>query len=138
MGQSVLVRSRGAERFDGPIVLAGGISDGTALWAARVLGADLGYMGTKFIATRESLATDEYRSALVESTLDDVTQTTLLTGLPTNMLRPWLESVTGEQAGDSFDHRRLLDPRDGWRHRSTHAKTGPPVTHCSSWSGPIV
>jgi len=37
--------------FDGPIVLAGGISDGAALWAAEILGCDLAYMGTKFIAT---------------------------------------------------------------------------------------
>ena len=42
--------------FDGPIVLAGGISDGHALWAAEVLGCDLAYMGTKFIATHESMA----------------------------------------------------------------------------------
>ena len=42
--------------FDGPIVLAGGISDGHALRAAQALGCDLAYMGTKFIATRESMA----------------------------------------------------------------------------------
>ena len=42
--------------FDGPLVLAGGISDGHALHAAEALGCDLGYMGTRFIATRESLA----------------------------------------------------------------------------------
>ena len=42
--------------FDGPIVLAGGISDGHALRAAEALGCDLAYMGTKFIATRESMA----------------------------------------------------------------------------------
>ena len=42
--------------FDGPIVLAGGIGDGHALRAAQALGCDLAYMGTKFIATRESIA----------------------------------------------------------------------------------
>lgn len=47
------------EMFDGPIVLAGGIIDGVALRAAETLGCDLAYMGTKFIATRESLATAE-------------------------------------------------------------------------------
>ncbi|WP_069164625.1 NAD(P)H-dependent flavin oxidoreductase [Nocardia altamirensis] len=101
-------------RFDGPIVLAGGISDGAALWAARVLGADLGYMGTKFIATTESLAGDEYRSALVDSTMDDVTTSAKLTGLPTNVLRSWLDSVDGDQATSGFDQQRLLDPRDAW------------------------
>ena len=50
------------QEYDGPIVLAGGISDGVALRAAQVLGCDLAYMGTRFIATRESLAPDAYRS----------------------------------------------------------------------------
>jgi len=74
--------------FDGPIVLAGGISDGAALWAAEILGCDLAYMGTKFIATRESLAKESYKEMLVKSRLDDVLLTRAFTGLETNMLRP--------------------------------------------------
>lgn len=74
--------------YDGPIVLAGGISDGVALHAAEALGADLAYMGTKFIATRESMAADRYKALLVESRLDDVLLTRAFTGLETNMLRP--------------------------------------------------
>ncbi|MGJ5023799.1 NAD(P)H-dependent flavin oxidoreductase [Bradyrhizobium oligotrophicum] len=74
--------------FDGPIVLAGGISDGVALRAAEVLGCDLAYMGTKFIATRESLADDPYKAMLVASSADDVLLTSAFTGLPTSMLRP--------------------------------------------------
>ncbi|MGJ5050253.1 NAD(P)H-dependent flavin oxidoreductase [Bradyrhizobium oligotrophicum] len=74
--------------FDGPIVLAGGISDGVALRAAEVLGCDLAYMGTKFIATRESLADDRYKAMLVASSADDVLLTSAFTGLPTSMLRP--------------------------------------------------
>src|SRR5579863_1068279 len=74
--------------FDGPIVLAGGISDGHALWAAEVLGADLAYMGTKFIATRESLAPERYKEMLVASEFDDILLTRAFTGLETNMLRP--------------------------------------------------
>src|ERR1700712_3886353 len=60
------------ERFDGPLVLAGGISDGVSILAAEVLGADLVYLGTRLIATCESLADEAYRQALVEATLDDV------------------------------------------------------------------
>ena len=56
--------------FDGIVVLAGGISDGRALRAAEVLGADLAYMGTKFIATRESLAPEAYREMVVRATAD--------------------------------------------------------------------
>jgi nitronate monooxygenase len=76
------------EFFDGPLVLAGGISDGTALRAAIALGCDLGYMGTRFIATEESMATDAYRQMLVDSSMDDVVLTRAFTGLPTNMLKP--------------------------------------------------
>jgi nitronate monooxygenase len=74
--------------FEGPIVLAGGISDGHALWAAEVLGCDLAYMGTKFIATHESMAPPAYKKMLVESGMDDVMLTQAFTGLDTNMLKP--------------------------------------------------
>jgi nitronate monooxygenase len=81
------------EFFHGPLVLAGGIADGVALRAATVLGADLGYMGTRFIAATESLAAPEYRRMLVDSTLDDIVLTSAFTGLPTNMLRPALDAA---------------------------------------------
>jgi nitronate monooxygenase len=74
--------------FAGPIVLAGGISDGRALRAAEVLGCELGYMGTKFIATRESMADERYKAMLVQSSADDILLTTAFTGLQTNMLKP--------------------------------------------------
>jgi nitronate monooxygenase len=74
--------------FDGPLVLAGGVSDGAALFAAEALGCDLGYMGTKFIATTESMAAPAYREMLVESEADDILLTRAFTGLETNMLRP--------------------------------------------------
>ncbi|WP_271623500.1 NAD(P)H-dependent flavin oxidoreductase [Bradyrhizobium sp. CCBAU 11430] len=74
--------------FDGTIALAGGISDGISLAAARLLGCDLGYMGTRFIATRESMASVPYREMLVASTLDDVMLTRAFTGLDVSMLRP--------------------------------------------------
>jgi nitronate monooxygenase len=74
--------------FDGPIVLAGGIGDGHALRAARALGCDLAYMGTRFIATHESMADARYKQMLVASSADDIVLTTAFTGLQTNMLRP--------------------------------------------------
>jgi nitronate monooxygenase len=74
--------------FDGPIVLAGGIGDGHALRAALALGCDLAYMGTKFIATNESMADARYKEMLVASSADDILLTTAFTGLQTNMLRP--------------------------------------------------
>ena len=79
--------------FDGPLVLAGGISDGHALRAAQALGCDLAYMGTKFIATRESMADGRYKEMLVTSSADDILLTTAFTGLQTNMLRPSIEAA---------------------------------------------
>ncbi len=74
--------------FDGPVVLAGGIGDGHALRAAQALGCDLAYMGTKFIATAESMADPRYKAMLAASSADDILLTTAFTGLQTNMLRP--------------------------------------------------
>jgi len=74
--------------FDGPLVLAGGISDGHALYAAEVLGCELSYMGTRFIATIESMAPEAYKAMLVEASADDILLTKAFTGLQTNMLRP--------------------------------------------------
>jgi nitronate monooxygenase len=74
--------------FEGPIVLAGGIGDGHALRAARALGCDLAYMGTKFIATNESMADPRYKEMLVACSADDILLTKAFTGLQTNMLRP--------------------------------------------------
>jgi len=99
--------------FDGPIVLAGGMSDGAALWAARALGCDLGYMGTPFIATHESMASAEYRRMLVDASADDIQLTRAITGLPANILRPSLlaagldpqqldEGITPERARELF------------------------------------
>ncbi len=76
--------------FDGPLVLAGGVGDGAALYAAEALGCDLAYMGTKFIATPESLAADAYKTMLVASSADDILLTRAFTGLQTNMLKPSL------------------------------------------------
>jgi nitronate monooxygenase len=74
--------------FDGPVVLAGGLSDGVSLHAALTLGCDLGYMGTRFIATTESMAAAGYKQMLVASRLDDIHLTRAFTGLQANFLRP--------------------------------------------------
>lgn len=74
--------------YDGPIVMAGGISDGHAVFAAQALGCDFAYMGTKFIATAESLAEPDYKQMLIDSRLDDVLLSRAFTGLETNTLIP--------------------------------------------------
>ena len=79
--------------WGGIVVMAGGMADGHAIAAAQVLGCDLAYMGTRFIATRESLAKDAYKQMLVRSRLDDVLLTRAFTGLETNMLRPSIKAA---------------------------------------------
>ncbi len=74
--------------YDGPLVLAGGVSDGTALWAANVCGYDLGYLGTKLIATTESGASPEWRRAVVDATLDDIVLGTSPNGIAASLLPP--------------------------------------------------
>lgn len=59
--------------YDGPLVLAGGMSDGAALWAALCAGYDLAMFGTRFIATHESNVTTKWQAALERFTMDDVT-----------------------------------------------------------------
>lgn len=79
--------------WGGIVVMAGGMADGRAIAAAEMLGCDLAYMGTKFIATRESLAKDDYKRMLVASRMDDVLLTRAFTGLETNMLRPSIKAA---------------------------------------------
>src|SRR6185436_16844617 len=64
-----------------------------SLRAAQALGCDLAYMGTKFIATRESLADPRYKEMLVAGSADAILLTTAFTGLQTNMLRPSIEAA---------------------------------------------
>jgi nitronate monooxygenase len=93
--------------FDGPIVLAGGIGDGHALRAAQALGCDLAYMGTRFIATSESMADARYKAMLVASNADDIVLTTAFTGLQTNMLRPSI--VAAGLDPDDLPQRGAID-----------------------------
>lgn len=79
--------------FNGTIVLAGSVSTGRAIRAAEVLGADLAYLGTRFIATRESLAPEPYKQMLVADGPDDLIYTPAVTGVPANFLKNSLRGV---------------------------------------------
>ncbi|MDQ2067610.1 nitronate monooxygenase family protein [Xinfangfangia sp. CPCC 101601] len=72
--------------FDGPIVLAGALSTGGAIHAALSLGADMVYMGTRFIAAAESRAPQDYRQMILDGALKDVVYTPYFSGLPANYL----------------------------------------------------
>lgn len=72
--------------FDGTIIMAGTISTGAGIRAAEVLGADLAYLGTRFIATQESNAREAYKQLLVSQQSKDVMYTGKIAGLPANWL----------------------------------------------------
>ena len=73
--------------FDGPIALSGAIATGDAILAAQAMGADLAYIGSRWLATKESNVTDAYREAIVESAAADVVYTNLFTGVHGNYLK---------------------------------------------------
>jgi nitronate monooxygenase len=73
--------------YDGPLVLAGAITTGAGILAARAMGADYAYLGSRFIASREASAPDEYKQALVAGSAADVVYTDFFTGVHANYLR---------------------------------------------------
>lgn len=85
--------SAARELTDGLLIVGGGIADGYGVAGAIAAGADLVYMGTRFIATDESLATDDYKRMVVESTLDDLLVSASITGTPATWLKPSLRRV---------------------------------------------
>jgi len=73
--------------FDGPVALSGSIATGDAILAAQAMGADLAYIGSRWLATREANIADAYRQAIVESAADDIVYTNLFTGVHGNYLK---------------------------------------------------
>ncbi len=76
------------EWFDGPIALSGAISTGDAVLAARAMGADLGYIGSAFIASHEANAMPEYKQMIAECDSTDIIYSSLFTGIHGNYLKP--------------------------------------------------
>lgn len=74
--------------WDGPIALSGAITEGRQILAAQAMGADLAYMGTRFIATAEANAAARYKAMIVESTAADIVYTPFFTGVAGNYLKP--------------------------------------------------
>jgi nitronate monooxygenase len=112
------------ERFDWLVVLAGGIADAAGIRGALALGADFVCMGTRFIATQESVAPDEYKRMLVSAETNDVVESDSIAGLSANWLRPSLEA-------------NGLDPDDLPRPRARHRPDLPDGVEAwkTVWSG---
>jgi nitronate monooxygenase len=76
--------------YQGTVILSGAIANGRAVLAAQAMGADLAYVGTRFIATREANAREEYKRMLVENAAKDIVYTNAISGVHGNYLRPSL------------------------------------------------
>ena len=93
------------EWFDGPIALSGAIATGEAVLAAQAMGADFGYIGSAFIATKEANASDPHKQAIVDASAEDIVYTNLFTGVHGNYLRPSIVN-----AGLDPDNLPVSDP----------------------------
>lgn len=78
--------------FDGPLALAGAMSEGRHIAAAEVMGADFGYLGSLFIAAEESLAGDDQKAMMIRASAADIVHTAAVTGVGANFMRPSLEA----------------------------------------------
>ena len=108
------------EFFDGLIVLAGSISTGNHIKAAKFLNADLCYMGTRFISAKESNAVDEYKSMLINSNYEDLRLTNLFTGadayyLKDSIIRNNLDPDNLESNHDGFNVSGSQEKIKAWK-----------------------
>ena len=108
---------RAAEELKIPFVASGGMADGRSLVAALSLGADGINMGTRFIATQESMATDDYKQMLLDCTAKDIVYTPAITGTNANFLWPSLEKAgyTREMLGSTDAREDFGSGAKAWR-----------------------
>lgn len=81
------------EWFEGPLLLSGAIATGDAVLAAQAMGADMGYIGSAFIATKEARAVDTYKEMIASSSADDIVYSNLFTGVHGNYLKGSVEAA---------------------------------------------
>ncbi|WP_134680934.1 NAD(P)H-dependent flavin oxidoreductase [Paracoccus ravus] len=79
--------------FDGPLLLSGAIATGRAILAAQVMGADMAYIGSPFIATAEANAQPDYKQMIIESGAEDIVNSSLFTGVHGNYLAPSIRNA---------------------------------------------
>jgi nitronate monooxygenase len=103
--------------FDGPVCVGGGIADGAAVAGAVAAGADLVYMGTRFLAATESLAVPEYKDMVVASSMDDLVVSSAITGTAASWLRPSLAAAGFDPDALGGPAKRDYggDPAKQWR-----------------------
>ncbi len=108
------------EFWDGPVGLAGGVSNGKDVHAARILGYDFVLIGTRLIPAKESLVSEGYRQMLLESKMEDVVSSRSVSGVLANWLVPSLESAgidpsVAKDADIDFSGDMVADSK-AWKH----------------------
>ena len=103
------------EIFDGIIIVGGSISSGDSILAIQALGADMAYMGTRFIATQESDATDEYKEMILNATASEIVKSNKITGVNGNWLEQSLKNAGISTKDGGFkktlsDLKRMIMP----------------------------
>lgn len=121
------------EWFDGPVALSGAISSGSAILAAHAMGADLAYIGSPFIATKEANAVDAYKEMIVQSSAKDIVYSNYFTGIHGNYLRPSIEA-----SGMDPDHLPEADPsKMDFQKATTGAKAWKDIWGCGQGIGAV-
>ncbi len=103
---------------DGPLVLSGAITNGSAILAAEAMGCDLAYLGTRFIATQESLAVEGYKKMIVDSNSGDVVYTPLFSGVHGSYLAGSIRN-----AGLDPNNLPMIETPGLYRNREDRPKT---------------
>jgi len=109
------------EFWDGPVGMAGGVSNGADILAAQALGFDFVLIGTRFIAAQESMASDDYRQMLLASRMEDIVASKSVSGVMANWLAASLEqagldeAVKNSEPGIDFSGNIAADNK-AWKH----------------------
>ena len=103
--------------WDGPMVLAGGIADGAGIRAAEILGAEMVYMGTRFIATPESMVSEQQRQMVVDTPMSDIVLSESVTGVPANWMKASVERSGHLAVADrGADFSGDISDNKAWKH----------------------
>ena len=109
------------KEFDGTVILSGCMTSGSDILAARAMGADLAYIGTRFIATEEANAVPAYKEMIVDSASADIAYTSLFTGVPGSYLKGSIRNAgldpdnLPEAGKDTMDFGKNKADAKAWR-----------------------
>lgn len=100
--------------FDGAVILSGAMTNGSDILAARAMGADLAYIGTRFIATEEANAVERYKQMIIDSAAADIVYTSRISGVHGSYLKPSIANAgfDPDNLGDDNKHQMDFAKRD--------------------------